>query len=260
MSRQMRNYIIVFLTIFITLHSAYDNVRINAEEEEMSAPITDTPEETGPKAADDADVTFKLTRPTTSKPYEFPIGKEVHFLVGFKNKGDKDFEVKTLDTSFRYALDFSYVLQNFSSHPFNRVVSPNQEATLGYTLYVSEQYAARSYGFTVNLLYSGKDGVQYQNTVFNETVTLVELDEGLDSETFFLCIMLAGFVALIGYGLNKLYLKYVTPNVRRSATKPKPEVEKAPSAREVDYGWLPPSMVANLKKTSTGSKKTAPAN
>lgn len=256
MGRLTRIYLITLFSFLVALNSVHNNVRAE-EEEEMSAPVTEAPEETGPKPADDADVTFVLTRPTTGKPYEFPIGKEVHFLVGFKNKGQKDFEVKTMDSSFRYALDFSYVLQNFTSHPYNRIVAPNQEATFGYTLYVSEQYAARSYGFTVNLLYSDKDGVQYQNAVFNETVTLVELDEGLDSETFFLCILLAGFVALIGYGLNKLYLKYVTPNVRRSVAKPKAEVEKTTSANEVDFDWLPPSMVANLKKTSTGLKKAA---
>lgn len=260
MGRFSKLSLIALLTYLLAINFATFHTVRAEEEEEMSTPVKDSAEDNGPKPADDADVNFILTRPVTTKPYEFPIGKEVHFLVGFKNKGQKDFEVKNMETSFRYALDFSYVLQNFTSHPYNRVVAPNQEATFGYTLYVSEQYAARSYGFNVNLLYSDKDGVQYQNTVFNETVTLIELDEGLDSETFFLCILLAGFVALIGYGLNKLYLKYVTPNVRRSVAKPKPEVEKTTSTNEVDYDWLPPSMVANLKKTSTGSKKAAPAN
>lgn len=229
----------------------------NADAKE--APATPSQENLGPIASTDADVTFLLSRPVTVKPHEFPIGKEVHFLVGFKNKGDKDFEVKALDTSFRYAQDFSYVLQNFTSHPYNRVVSPSQETTLGYTLYVSDQYAPRTYGFVVNLLYSDKAGVQYQNTVFNETVSLIEIEDGVNFESFFLCIVLAGFLALVGYGLNKLYLKYVNPS-RRSAPKPRVEVDKNSNINnnDVDYDWLPQTMVANLKKTSTSKK--APAN
>lgn len=252
--------ILLLLTTLLALQCG-QNYIVTADDadqpEDMSSPVTEAPDavETGPKAAEDADLSFILTRPNTGKPYEFPIGKEVRFLVGFKNKGQKDFEVQNMDTSFRYALDFSYVLQNFTSNPYNRVVAPNQESTFGYSLYVSEQYAARAYGFTVNLLYSDKDGVQYRNTVFNETVTLVELDEGFNGESFFLCILLAGLVGLIGYGLNKLYLKYVNPITRRSTSKPKEQEKQTTSSSEVDYDWLPPSMVANLKKTSTGSKK-----
>lgn len=229
----------------------------SAGSDDMDTIVTEAPANLGPQPSDEADVTFMFTRPVVEKPYEFPIGKEVHFLVGFKNKAQKDFQIQTMDASFKYELDFTYTLQNFSSYPYNRVVEPNQETTVGYTFFISEQYAARPYGFTVNLLYSDKDGVQYMNTVFNETVRLIELDEGLDSESFFLYILLAGFVALIGYGLNHLYIKYVNPT-RRTSIKPKVEQEKTTSTKEVDYDWLPPSMVANLKKTSTAKK--APAN
>jgi len=217
--------------------------------------ITEAPENKGPQPSDDADVAFLFTRPAVTKPYEFPIGKEVHYIIGFKNKGQKDFYLGNIDSSFRYSLDFNYILQNFTSYPYNRLVEPNGETTVGYSLFISEQYAARAYGFTVNLLYSDKDGVQYQNTVFNETVSLIELDEGLDSESFFLYILLAGLAALMAYGLNKLYIKYVNPT-RRSSVKVPTEQEKV-SSKEVDYDWLPPAMVANLKKTSTGSKKAA---
>lgn len=225
--------------------------------DDMDTVVTEAPADAvGPQPSDDADVTFMFTRPVVEKPYQFPIGKEVHFLVGFKNKAQKDFQLTTMDASFKYELDFSYTLQNFSSYPYNKVVEPNQETTIGYTFYISEQYAARPYGFTVNLLYSDKDGVQYMNTVFNETVRLVEIDEGLDSESFFLYILLAGFVVLIGYGFNQLYIRYVNPT-RRSSIKPKAEQEKTTTTHVVDYDWLPPSMVANLKKTTT---KKAAAN
>lgn len=242
--------------ITLTAEDAAENEQANPSADDMDTVSTETPANLGPQPSDDADVTFMFTRPVVQKPYEFPIGKDVHFLVGFKNKAQKDFQLTTMDASFKYELDFSYTLQNFSSYPYNKIVEPNQETTIGYTLFVSEQYAARPYGFTVNLLYSDKDGVQYMNTVFNETVKLIEIDEGLDSESFFLYILLAGFVALIGYGLNSLYIKYVNPT-RRSSIKPKAEQEKAKTTSEVDYDWLPSTVgSANLKRTA---KKTAVA-
>lgn len=271
MNKVTRNYLLALVTFLVAFNSVNHIVGILAQEDasegeqpnvsgdDMDAVPTEAPVDKGPQPADDADVTFMFTRPITGKPYEFQIGKEVHFLVGFKNKAQKDFSINTIDASFHYALDFKYTLQNFTSHPYNRVVEPNQETTLGYTFLINEQYAATSYGFTVNLLYSDKNGVQYRNTVFNETVALIELDEGLDGETFFLYILLAGFVGLIAYGLNKLYVKYVNPT-RRASIKPTSSDQEKMVTKEVDYDWLPPSMVANLKKTSTSSKKSAAAN
>lgn len=251
--------LLAFNACIITLaaEDAAENEQANPAGDDMDTVATEAPDNLGPQPSDDADVTFMFTRPVVQKPYEFAIGKDVHFLVGFKNKAQKDFQLTTMDASFKYELDFSYTLQNFSSYPYNKIVEPNQETTIGYTFFVSEQYAARPYGFTVNLLYSDKDGVQYMNTVFNETVKLVELDEGLDSESFFLYILLAGFVALIGYGLNSLYIKYINPS-RRSSIKPKAEQENAKATSEVDYDWLPNTVgSANLKKTA---KKAAVAN
>lgn len=267
MAKLSRNILFAFVA-FLAVSANFATAAEDAAETEETTPsssddmdtITEAPVEKGPVESLDADVNFMFTRPVVnSKPYEFPIGKDVHFLVGFKNKGQNDFRLDTIDASFRYSLDFSYTLQNFTSYPYNRQVEPNQETTLGYTFFISDQYAARSYGFIVNLLYSDKEGKQYQNTVFNETVSLVELDEGLDTESFFLYIILTGFVGLVLYGLNILYIKYVNPS-RRSA--PKPVVEPTPTTKsnEVDFEWLPPSMVANLKKTSTsGANKKAPA-
>lgn len=228
-----------------------------SSDDSQSAPPEEVSTETGLQSSIDADVTFAFTRPVIEKPYEFPIGKEIHFLVGFKNKGQKDFHINTMGASFRYALDFSYALQNFSSYSYNKVIEPNQEATLGYSFYVNEAYVPRSYGFLVNLLYADKDGVQYENTVFNQTVTLVEVDEGLDGETFFLYILLIGLTGLIVYGLNQLYIKYFGVP-RKQTTKPV-EYAKAVNTKEVDYDWLP-NTVGNIKKISSGNNKKAPAN
>lgn len=104
------------------------------------------------------------------------------------------------------------VLQ-FSAIPYNRLVKPNQEATLAYSFFISDAYSTRPYGLTVNLLYKDQvceclaplmvsficivfqDGNRFMNAVFNQTVNIVEIDEGLDGETFFLYVFLAAIVA-----------------------------------------------------------------
>lgn len=86
-----------------------------------------------------------------------PASKDVSFLVGFLNRGKSNLVVDSMEASFRYAMDFSFHLQNFSAVAYNRVVRPQEEATFAYSFFVSDAYSTRPYGFTVNLYY--KDGV-----------------------------------------------------------------------------------------------------
>lgn len=116
-------------------------------------------------------------------------------------------------------------LDQFTSVPYNRLVKPKQEVTLSYQFFVADFYTPRQYGLNVNLYY--RDAVsthistnnlfsfpnltlfnpqekQYLSPVFNETINIVELDEGLDTETFFLFIVLAALAALALVGAYQL--------------------------------------------------------
>ncbi len=73
------------------------------EEEEEDKPLRPSP---------DADTFILFTKPTST---DFPAGALVKFLVGFSNKGSKDFVVDTMDASFRYPQDYSFYIQNVSS-------------------------------------------------------------------------------------------------------------------------------------------------
>lgn len=70
----------------------------------------------------DADTTLFFTRPaqTPGGSVELPAGKIVEFLVGFANKGESDFVVESLEASFRYPMDFTYHIQNFSAIPYQK--------------------------------------------------------------------------------------------------------------------------------------------
>lgn len=84
---------------------------------------------------------------------ELPAGNLVEFLVGFTNKGSQDFMLETLEASFRYPVDFSFYIQNFSTIAYNRAVKPNHEATLAYSFIPAEAFAGRPFGLNINLNY-----------------------------------------------------------------------------------------------------------
>ena len=122
----------------------------------------------------------------------------VEFLVGFSNKGDPDgiesppdFVVETLDASFRYPMDFTFHIQNFSAIAYHKTVKPGQEATVAYSFIPADAFAGRSIGLTINLSYRDSEGTFYYDPVFNETVQIFEFDEGFDTEVFFMYVFIA---------------------------------------------------------------------
>ena len=79
----------------------------------------------------------------------------------------------------------------------------------------SETFSSRQFGLTVNLRYRNADGKSFVNAIFNETINVVEPDEGLDGETFFLYIFLIAIVVLCLFGafqflsvFNKVFMSW----------------------------------------------------
>jgi len=203
------------------------------------------------KSSPDADTHFLFTKPT-GMGLDLPAGKDVSFLVGFVNKGQRDLVIDSMEASFRYAMDFNFHLQNFTAIAYNRVVKPREEATLAYSFFVSEAYSTRPYGLTVNLFFKDAEGKQYVNAVFNETVSIVELDEGLDGETFFLYVVLGAVVVLLLVGLQQLMSTY---GKKHLTSKPKVEMGTA-NHNDVDYDWLPEGTLNSLSKSPKASKQS----
>ena len=54
------------------------------------------------------------------------------------------------------------------------------------------------------LFFMFQEGNEFQNAVFNETINVVEPDEGLDGETFFLYVFLIAIVVLLLVGAQQL--------------------------------------------------------
>ncbi|KAJ9590965.1 hypothetical protein L9F63_016009 [Diploptera punctata] len=227
-----------------------DDEMVDVEGEGDESSVTDEGgEEDGsqPGASPDADTIILFTKPvttSTSGNLELPAGNLVEFLVGFTNKGSQDFVLETLDASFRYPMDFTFYIQNFSTIAYNRVVKPNHEATLAYSFIPAEAFAGRPFGLNINLNYRDLSGGIFQEAVYNETVQIIELEEGLDGETFFLYVFMAACVVLmLVVGQQFLY------SLGRKRVGKKPVVETGTSnPNDVDYDWLPKATLNHLNK------------
>lgn len=275
----LKKLLLIFLIVFpvTLLYSsqglANAQIDLSDEDEEAEADVEDLQsdaenavvghddliedDETGDqplKASPDADTTFIFTKPE-GVGLELPAGKDVHFLVGFANRGSKDFIVEAMDASFRYPLDFTFHIQNFSAIPYNRVVKPKQEITLYYAFYTSETYSSRPFGLVVNLYYKDIEGRQYLDAVFNETVTIVEIEESLDGETFFLYVLLAACAVLVVVAVQQFVVSFTKKKI---SSGHKIETGTQNHQNDVDYDWVPKETLNELNKSPRRSERLSP--
>lgn len=196
----------------------------------------------------DADTTLLFTKPVGTSNMELPAGQVTELLIGFTNKGDQEMMLDSLEASLRYPMDFTFHIQNFTTASFSKTVKPGQQATVGYSLAPADAFAGRPIGLTINLNYRDAAGNFFIDPVFNETVQIVEFDEGFDTETFFMYVCIAGgLVLLLFLGFNLLSGK--------KTSRPQKVVETGTEGEDgVDYEWIPKSAL----RSTPASGKTSP--
>jgi translocon-associated protein subunit alpha len=203
---------------------------------------------------------------------DLPAGRLVKLLVSFQNNGSSSFIVDSIDGSFRYPQDFSYFIQNFSTFEFNKVIESEREATFDYLFTPSETFSSRQFGLTINLRYRDIEGKQFVNAIFNDTINVVEPEEGLDGETFFLYIFLAAIVVLVSFGLYQFFSVFKKKG-RSSNKSYASTASKLPNGTQnsgdVDFEWIPkehlqtnksPKVSPRQRKTKNGSALSASGN
>lgn len=205
-----------------------------------------------------ADTQLLFTKPLYSagNQLDLPGGQPVEFIIGFQNKADElEFVVDSVEASIRYTLDFNYIIQNFSAIAYNREVKPGHDATVSYAFLPADAFAGRSFGLNIQLNYRDSNGAQYFESVFNETITVSEVDEGLDGETFFMYIFLGGIIVLLAV-VGQQYLSGSVGKKKRG-TAPRKVVEVGTNSNDVDYEWLPEEIKKSLQK-SPNNKISSP--
>merc|ERR1712098_445021 len=227
------------------------------EEEEGTETGEDTAEETTEEddskktTSPDADTTILFTKPPGTSNMELPAGQTVELLVGFTNKGEQDMIVDSLEASLRYPMDFTFHTQNFSAVTYSKTVKPKQQATVAYSFIPADAFAGRPIGLTVQLNYRDAAGNFFIDPVFNETVQIVEFDEGFDTETFFMYVSLAGSAVLL---LFPAFNSLTGGSKKKASARSRAAVETGTGKDDdVDYEWIPQSALR-----TPGSSKTSP--
>jgi len=219
-----------------------------AEEEPAAEEVE---EEILKNVSPNAETTLLFTKPTQvpGGSVELPAGKIVEFLVGFANKGLDDFVIDSIDASFRYPMDFTYHIQNFSAIAYQKTVKSDQEATVAYSFIPADAFAGRPIGLSINLAYRDTEGNFFMDPVFNETVQIVEFDEGFDTEVFFMYVFLVAGSCLVLF----LVYTFVGGSKGKKNVAVSKSMETGTTNDDVDYEWIPRSALK-----TPGSNKTSP--
>lgn len=230
-------------------------VDVDNEEIPLNTDYTENEDELTTKKSPDANTFLLFTKPlyTPGAQFDLPAGHQVDFLIGFLNKGLNDFVIETVEASFRYPMDFNYYIQNFSTFAYNRDVKPDHEATVSYSFLPSDTFAGRPFGLNIALNYRDSNGIQYTESVFNETVHITEIDEGLDGETFFLYVFLAAIVVLLLVVGQQFLVGSVGKRKRSQVTRKAIETGTS-NSNDVDYEWLPTETLKALRKCTNENR------
>lgn len=227
-----------------------------AGEEVHTAAETEADEETGEERITSSPFVkthILFTKPETT---DLPAGRVAKLLIGFQNNGSSTFVVDSIEGSFRYPQDFTYHIQNFSVFEFYKPIESEKEATFEYMFTPSETFSSRQFGLTINLRYKNADGKAFINAVFNDTINVVEPDEGLDGETFFLYIFLAAIVVLLLVGGQQLLsiFRKKGKGVKHSAHQ-KVANGNSSNSNDVDLQWIPKEHLQQNKSPRTSPRQ-----
>lgn len=237
-----------------------DDVTVEDEEEEkrgetVQAPpdgsVTETDEvdedeeeeDEGLKPNPNASTTIIFT---SHQDLRFPAGDVIHSLIGFENKGDQEFIITQIEGSLRYPQDYSYHVQNFTAQYYAQYVYPTTEASFIYLFMPSEMFNSRSFGFTLNVYYKDLEENEFMDAVFNDTVNIVEIDEGFDHYTFFMYVFMITGLSLLMFVIHYVYTTVHRPT---KSTRKAPIEMGTQNKDGVDYNWLPPGTVPTPKKS-----------
>uniref|UniRef100_A0A915L3G5 Translocon-associated protein subunit alpha n=1 Tax=Romanomermis culicivorax TaxID=13658 RepID=A0A915L3G5_ROMCU len=207
------------------------------------------PEEEVGKVISSPDVEAQLLftdPPMTSK--ELTAGVLIRFLVGFLNRGEKPFTVESMDVSFRYPMDYSFYIRNFTDAFYNQIVAPNTEMSFDHMFFIpSEEFAGRPVGLSINLRYSDENKTMYFNNVFNETVNIIEDESGFNPETGFLYVIFACLIVLL-LVLGQQFLSKMRK--RHGMSKRSAPVEMGTNKNgNIDYDWIPRELLQKNKNS-----------
>lgn len=202
-----------------------------------------------PAASEDVKVTYHFP---DHQNEHLPIGGDVTILCGFENEGEEALTVTAIMGSLNSPFDFDFHLQNYSYKKVDTEVQPGEEITFDYEFKLHHTLDAVEYVVAVTVFYEDDDE-SFASTFFNSTVTLEEVPEPFDAQSFFSFVLT--FVLLVGGGF--FAWSFVFGNGKKSSSRR--SVERGTAAK-ADSDWSSSfdahaKNVAGKRKSSGKGKK-----
>lgn len=183
---------------------------------------------------------------------QLPVGKILELLLGFKNTGQKTFNVTAIRGSFRYPGDLSIYLHNFTSWRGSTIVGPGEHQTFQY-YFGDQMLEPKDYHFVVTMAYTDEDNTNYQTVFYNSTVYITEDALPFDLQTFFAYFLVLAILGLIGYVGYTSFGKKKGLNLFSKPSKTVETGTKDQSSKDNDY--LADSNLSSWNKKKQQRKK-----
>lgn len=234
--------------IFLSAEDAVESEEPVQQQEGQTIKVPQYP------SSPDVKTTFLIRSPVDAQmTKELYAGSDAEFVIGFQNKGDKDFHVLYSEASFRHPMDFRQIFQNFSTPNYEQIVRSKDEGTFDLSIVPHPYFAGNPLTLTIDIYYHDSDKVQYKTNIFNSTVFVVKDTTGFSFQNISLFFTLVGIVGGIGY---LVYTQFMTGGERTTARKV--PVEVGTSSDEVDYEWIPKDILNKGKDGNASSNPNSP--
>uniref|UniRef100_A0A0K0EE08 Translocon-associated protein subunit alpha n=2 Tax=Strongyloides stercoralis TaxID=6248 RepID=A0A0K0EE08_STRER len=234
--------------IFLNAEDAVESEETNQHQGGQTIKVPQYP------SSPDVKTTFLIKSPVDAQmTKELYAGSDAEFVIGFQNKGDKDFHVLYSEASFRHPMDFRQIFQNFSTPNYEQIVRSKDEGTFDLSIVPHPYFAGNPLTLTIDIYYHDSDKVQYKTNIFNSTVFVVKDTTGFSFQNISLFFTLIGIMGGLGY---LIYTQFITGGER--TTTRKAPVEVGTSIDEVDYEWIPKDILNKEKDGNTSSNPNTP--
>ncbi|CAH8677237.1 SWI/SNF and RSC complex subunit Ssr1 [Schistosoma haematobium] len=190
------------------LNSFAEDATILSEEDSTLLPSV-TNEDDRFKGSPAVGVLVALSKPpyglySGRREINLPVGKISSLVASLANTNPtngEQFKLDFIEGALHYPMYYDYHIQNFTKQRLHETLEPGQETSLYYRFKPAPELAGRSFDLSIVVYYHDNNDIYYAHKLFNQTVNLFEIEEGVDTELIFLVILVIALSIAILIGI-----------------------------------------------------------
>ncbi|TPP67456.1 Translocon-associated protein subunit alpha [Fasciola gigantica] len=183
----------------------------SVSEEEPEAPVSNVePKEDPYEGSPHVQTVLTFVTPSlglysTKREIDLPAGKFSSILATLLNTHEGTslprFSLDLLEGSLHYPGYYDYYIQNFTKIRLQNTLEPGQEGSVYYKFRPALELVGRPFDLSIVAHYHDENGVYYAHRLFNQTINLYEVEEGIDTQMLFLVMLVIAVSIAVLVGL-----------------------------------------------------------